>query len=493
MKKILYIIFSIFPFFCIAQKQGNIWYFGDHAGLDFNTGAPVVLTNGQTYQAGSINCPIEGTAVICDSTGALLFYTNGQKIWNKNHQVMPNGDNLLGNYSSTQAALIVPLPGTSRYFYVFTTDDFCEDNLQYGFRYSIVDICQDNGFGDIMIDKKNIKLLDTVAEKLTAVSHANGIDYWIITHKYYSDAFYSYHLSSIGIVDTVISHVGSIHPAGLQNSGQAIGYLKASPNGQKLAIVNGNSNYSIAEYFDFNKTTGIVSNGVSIQTNPLYNYYGISFSPDNSKFYIACWLNNNGIYQFNLQAGGGNPDSVKASKISIISGTHYAMQLATNGKIYVARMASGNQYIGVINNPNDLGLACNLIDSAIYLDGKFCGMGFPNFIDSYDYSNATYKCPDTTEIVNEHENKNNAVLYQNEPNPFDNNTVIRYYIPEGTIGDAFILFSDMYGNEIKKEDITVKGFNNIKANTENLASGIYSYSLIIDGNVMDTKKMIRKK
>jgi trimeric autotransporter adhesin len=90
-------------------------------------------------------------------------------------------------------------------------------------------------------------------------------------------------------------------------------------------------------------------------------------------------------------------------------------------------------------------------------------------------------------------NNDQIILYQNEPNPFDNYTVIRYYIPENTLGEASVVFNDMYGNEIKKEEITVKGLNNIKANTDNLASGIYSYSLYVDGKLIDTKKMIRNK
>lgn len=400
MKKSTFLLILILPLISIAQKQGNIWYFGDHAGLDFNTGAPIVLTDGQTYSPDG--SPIECSAVISDSSGSLLFYTNGMKIWNKNQQVMPNGDSILGSFSSTFGALIVAQPGSSRYFYVFTTDAFYNDNLIYGFRYSIVDICLDSGLGDVIKEKKNIKLLDTVAEKLTAVRHTNGIDYWIITHKYYSDAFYSYHLSSAGIIDTVISHVGSVHPIGMIGTVAAIGELKASPNGQRLAIVNGQdgTNNNIAEYFDFDKNTGIVSNCISIQTNPLYSYYGISFSPDNTKLYISCWLNNIGIYQFDLNAGGGNPDSVRASMTQLSNpfSVCYGMQLAVDGKIYLARSSNPGSYLSVINNPNNAGLNCNFVDAAIYLNSGLCSAGLPNFIDSYDYSNTTYNC-DTVSVI----------------------------------------------------------------------------------------------
>jgi len=51
----------------------------------------------------------------------------------------------------------------------------------------------------------------------------------------------------------------------------------------------------------------------------------------------------------------------------------------------------------------------------------------------------------------------------------------------------------MYGKEIKRAELITKGFGNINANTENLASGIYSYSLILNNNIVDNKKMQRIK
>lgn len=384
-----------------AQKQANIWYFGIKAGLDFNSGTPVPITNGQTYSPDGTS--VEGTSVISDSAGALLFYTNGMKIWNKNQQVMPNGNGLLGNFSSTQGALIVPQPGSSRYFYIFTVDDFYEDNLQYGFRYSVVDICLDGGLGDVIPAQKNILLIDTVAEKLAAVRHTNGTDYWIIVHKYFSDAFYVYRLTATGITDTVVTHIGSRHPnaAVSQVTAPAIGQLKVSPDGKKMALVNANGADVIAEYFDFDNSTGVVSNWVNLQTDSTliknYQYYGVAFSPDNSKLYISCVANGNGIYQYDLNAGGGDSLAVRASSTKI-AGTYnyFALQLAADGKIYFTRSPfAGITYIGAINSPNNAGLACNYIDSAIYLNGDTATMGLPNFITGFDYSNTTYNCNKT--------------------------------------------------------------------------------------------------
>lgn len=391
----LLLLFMLFGLkHAMAQKQGNMWFFGDHAGLDFNSGSPVFAAGGQTYLLSNHN---EGTASISDSAGNLLFYTNGEKIWDRNHQVMPNGDTLLGGASSTQSSLIIAQPGSSRFFYVFTTDDFfTSSDLADGLRYNVVDMCLNNGMGDVATGQKNILLHTPVAEKLTAVRHGNGTDYWVITHEYYSDAFYSYHLAANGIIDSVVSHIGSVHPTGLINTAAAIGQLKASPDGTKLALVNGNSSDNIAEYFSFDKNTGIVSNAVNIQWNIAYHFYGVSFSPDNSKLYVACILNGNGVYQFDLNAGGGDPDSVRGSRTLVTAGYNYnyqALQLAPDGKIYVTHSPLGsNMFLSVISNPNAAGTACNYIDNAIFLNAHAASYGLPNFIDSYDYSNGNTNC-----------------------------------------------------------------------------------------------------
>ena len=57
-------------------------------------------------------------------------------------------------------------------------------------------------------------------------------------------------------------------------------------------------------------------------------------------------------------------------------------------------------------------------------------------------------------------------------------------------------FYDAYGKEIKKVKIKVKinetGAGKIEVNTQNVATGIYTYSLIVNGKVADTKKMLKK-
>jgi len=340
-------------------------------------------------QGGKITDPVvrESTATISDSAGNLLFYAQASKVWNRNHQVMPNGNGLLGGPSSTQGAFIIPKPGSDSLFYLFTTDQF-QHNLAYGLRYSVISMCLNGGFGDIIAGQKNILLLDTVGEKMAATNHANGIDYWLVVHKHFSDAFYAYHVSSTGIIDTVVSHIGYVHvdPGLPGNVANAIGQMKISPDAGRLAYALSNQVPSVAELFDFNNATGVVSNCISLP--PDNSEYGVSFSEDNSKLYFTT-LGSRQVFQYDLSVN--NAATIIASKTLVGTDPYWptaGMQLGPDGKIY---FAGAYDHMAVINNPNVAGPGCNIVFNAISL-GHVCWYGITNFIDSYNYHNGLSGC-----------------------------------------------------------------------------------------------------
>ena len=162
-----------------GQENAMVWYFGDHVGLDFNGDSPVVLTDGEMKAEA-------GCATICDNQGNLLFYTNGNTVWNKNHVVMANGDSLLGSQLRNQNCIIVPKPKSDSLYYLFAV--IGSDSLQ-SFTYSIVNLHLDNGLG--RITQKNLLITRHILEKLTAIQHCNKEDYWIVTHGA-NNVFYSY-------------------------------------------------------------------------------------------------------------------------------------------------------------------------------------------------------------------------------------------------------------------------------------------------------------
>jgi len=351
-----------------AQKQANIWYFGQRAGLDFNTAQPVALTN-------SMMTTDEGCATVADENGKLLFYTNGINVWNRNHRQMPNGYKLMGHRSSTQSAIIVPKPGSHNFYYIFTTD---LQSQAYGLRYSLVDMNRRDGLGDVM--DKNIFKISPIAEKITAVKHQNNRDYWVLVHKWNSDAFIAYLITDKGVsIDPVVTNIGTTYKG---KGSAAIGCMKASPDGRKIGVAVWRD-FNRFEVFDFDNATGKLSNKITIEPYP--EAYGLEFSPDGSKLYGTT----NGIagvepqlWQFNLRAG--NKLAINSSAILIATSTSDkigALQLAPNGKIYVARQ--DQTYLGVIHLPNAGGWSCRYVDQGVSLGERKCKLGLPNFVQSY--------------------------------------------------------------------------------------------------------------
>ncbi len=87
---------------------------------------------------------------------------------------------------------------------------------------------------------------------------------------------------------------------------------------------------------------------------------------------------------------------------------------------------------------------------------------------------------------------NSIILNQNDPNPFAEETNITYNVP-GSVADAKIIFFDNSGHILQTVKINERGSGQLIVYASNLTSGIYSYSLIADGKVIDTKKMVCTK
>jgi gliding motility-associated-like protein len=398
-----------------AQKEAAIWYFGNYAGLDFNSGNPVALTNGKLVTK-------EGCTTISDKDGNLLFYTDGSLVYNKNHQVMPNGSGLLGHNSSTQSAIIVPKPSNPYIYYIFTVDQPLPANADdnplndmdppnNGLHYSQVDIRLNNGLGDIVTTEKNVPLVTynpndseevkyKCSEKITAVQHDDGVSFWVITH--FINNFYAFKISTQGVIKNPVKTATALTiPIGgyLAN---AIGYLKASPNGKKVVIANNASRRTNENgpkgnpirdtgnvlLYDFDSSTGKTSNEISLLSNS--NPYGVEFSSKTKKLYVtANKFNADGetilessLIQYDLKSANIPTSKTIVNTSPLIAG---ALQLAIDEKIYRAGYVTSDfkrNKISVINNPELDGTSCNYMQNAIDLKTGSVEQGLPPFITS---------------------------------------------------------------------------------------------------------------
>ncbi|HEX9980946.1 MAG TPA: T9SS type B sorting domain-containing protein [Flavobacterium sp.] len=408
-----------------SQQEASVWYFGRNAGLKFNTdGSVTPLSDGQLNTT-------EGCSSIADANGNLLFYTDGRTVWDRNHVIMPEGNyfagtGLFGDPSSTQSAVIVPKPGNPDVYYIFTVDEphhenaavypnafsgmyltpgegstpSADDGLNNGLNFSVVDlsITGSNGsIGDVVSRNNHLVTYDTnpageqikykCSEKITAVKNQLANEYWVVTH--FIDRFYSFKINESGVAGTpVVSVTGpSINTAGYRRN--SIGYMKTSPDGQKIAVAH-QQNGSIAGMsapntgqillYDFNTTTGAVSNENELLHG--VHGYGVEFSAQSQKLYTTFVDGLTGIMslvQFDLLAA-----NIPAS-IAIIDNNAfalYALQLAPNNKIYLA--IPNASAIGVINNPEEDGTACNYQPTGQPLSpGKQATLGLPPFITSF--------------------------------------------------------------------------------------------------------------
>ena len=423
-------VFLLFSWLGFTQAEASHWYFGNGAGLIFDISAGTVTP---TADAASTINTNEGCSSISDVNGNLLFYTDGRNVWDKNHNIMPNADyasgtGLYGDPSSTSSGLIVPKPGNPNQYYIFTVDEphhqnayafpnqgpanesgnpvnfysdsnggvpEADDGYNNGFAYSLVDLTLNGGNGDVFFSEKNVQLTTydptdqaqdsyKCSEKITAVEHADGQSYWVLTH--FRDKFYAFRVDNSGVdINPVVSTAGPlITEQGYRRN--AIGYMKASPDGSKIAIChrqNGNTQGSNSNntgsvwLYNFDNSTGLISATNAVNLYPNSGPYGVEFSPDSSKVYVTA---NNSVVQFDIS----NP-APASTLTTVYNGFNFigAIQLGPDGKIYVANSANP-QTLDVINSPDDLGIACDYdINGQALATGTFSNIGLPPFIQSF--------------------------------------------------------------------------------------------------------------
>jgi gliding motility-associated-like protein len=302
----------------------------------------------------------EGSSCISDENGNLLFYTDGVNIYNKQHKIMTGGDALMGNKSAYQAAVILQQPKNDSIYYIITADAI-ENNFANGYRYSIVNIRQDNSNG--VATSKNHLLTASATERLTATKHANGVDAWIITNDKSSNTFRAFLLTCNGLQTTpVVSTVGEVLSS---TPTQNMGSMKVSRDGKKLCqTIFPDDEPNFFQLFDFDNKTGMISNAmkVAIADNSIFSG---DFSPNSQFLYLS-----NALEGHILQVEAKLPTStaIEASMVKIPSESGmYGIQLAPDGKIYTVNFKN---YLGTINNPDAKGMACDYKDGQVTLNGS---------------------------------------------------------------------------------------------------------------------------
>ncbi|MBL7928705.1 MAG: tail fiber domain-containing protein [Bacteroidia bacterium] len=118
------------------------------------------------------------------------------------------------------------------------------------------------------------------------------------------------------------------------------------------------------------------------------------------------------------------------------------------------------------------------IDSIVTVLGNCCNLRIPNN-------------PDVTGSI-ELENIQSLQLFTADPNPFSESTIIRWSIADD-FNNAVIFFYDDRGQQINQYRITEKGNGELQVFGSKLSSGVYTYTLVVDGKIVESRKMVKVK
>lgn len=489
------------PVSLFAQKENANWYYGHYHGLHFSDTGVAIITD-------SAMPSIEGAASISDSAGNLLFYTNGQKVWNRNNEIMPNGDTLFNSpifnpnfpndwtitYGSTatNGVLIIPIPLSNNRYYIFSKTDycFCTTISNEGIVYSVINMNLDSGMGDIEYGYKNLILdsLSQLTEKLAAVKHGNGRDYWLIGHQLNNNVFVKYLITPYGIEGPFLQGIGSVHDI------QA-GEINISRQGDKLAVA---AYGGVIDCFDFDRCSGAIDNVKNYGYNAndpnltAYYTYGVCFSPDAKRLY---YNNFDSVIQIDLETDNKVliklTDTPYTPQIFSDTSFYYAqMELAPNDRIYITYTPgyylygdSAAYWLSEVTNPNEIGVQCNFIQNGIK---QLPNLGWFSLPNTVNYSLGPLEESGCDTLTTSKEIINQKIIVNVYPNP--SNDKITIEILNG-IKPKSIVIQDVLGKtliQIKPNKPTNE------VNISMLSSGVYFANIeAIDGNKI-VKKIVNQ-
>lgn len=445
-----------------GQNEGNVWYFGGlyhdqsepGAGLDFGGGSPEPLFNsGMGYT--------EGCASYCNTFGEILFYAEGDSVYDRTHSLMMNGDQVGGYWSSSQAALVVPITGDTNRFYLFSNDGFPTGNGS-GLHYSKIDLTLNNGYGAVTT-KANL-LLDSTGEQMTGTYHANGTDFWVIATSRFPGELHAFQVSPSEISMPVTSQpiIADTH----------VGSANFSPSGSLLSILTQPDFGSawLTMIVEFDNTTGVFSNPILFDDSTSIPM-ATCFSPNGDLLYEFRnfdWVTDT-LFQYDL-----NSANIEQSKTAVAAfdANSIDLRIGPDEKIYIANWSP---YIDAINFPNVLGVDCEYEEDVINLGDRHSGAKFPNVHLIAEHV-----------LGVEHSMEKGFFKPFLYPNPMISSSDLVFHNPKNerykfqlysASGELVLQLDAVFGNRLQIQ----KG---------NLSSGLYLYKIANESGFMATGKFL---
>jgi hypothetical protein len=355
----------------LGQAHDRIWLTGynEYPGVAGYGHAQIIFQGDSVLvEPTSLAFNFESTAaVMSDTDGNLLFYTNGCEVANRNHQTMPNGIGLnpgaindlicpWKGYVVPQGAMALPDPGdTNRYYLLHIGASYDPvRKLRLGpLYYSIVDMTLQNGLGDV-VSKNNI-LLDGDLGSFSAVRHGNGRDWWIVMPEFGNKIWHAFILSPEGIAPQTPSNVALGVPGCEKHMETNI-----SPDGSKIA----NWGDCKVTVLDFDRCSGVFDNLLELSAPTHWiPGGGVAFSPSGRYLYAT---SQNVLFRADLESSSPQLDTMRysydpynLSPYYVPGNTFHYLVNGANGAIY-GNIPSRAKHLHTLKRPD--GLTIDSID-----------------------------------------------------------------------------------------------------------------------------------
>ena len=375
-----------------AQSRGDHWFLDDELHFIFGDAGLMVDSDSRIISG-------EAKSSISSPDGNCLFYATATELWSCDGTLIT--DQLQGDRSSSQGALIIPSPGDPDLYWVITSDACLNTVNNFTIDGVAASLVRAPVGGDVTIVQLNNALIpDIVAERLDATPHANGRDYWLTVRQPGTATFLTWLITPSGFSPIIRQTIGTpdVTPLlGPDDDQCATGKHRFSPDGRYLAY---SSSHDLVELFDFDNGTGIFSNPrllVDPADRTGARTYDVAFSPGSCFLYGGGQGDRYGFYQYDLR-GATDRESILASRtlLSVPNATSpwesrspLTMQIAPDGRLYFTLpslvLPSGERVypLGVINYPDSKGLACGFQADYLRFGTGESPAWLPNFIDTW--------------------------------------------------------------------------------------------------------------
>ncbi len=466
---VIIIFLNLSSFVYSQNKQDYIWIFGNNY-IDKHKIKGEIMEFNKKCQIDtfiSYDSVSKNNASISDKDGNLLFYFNGCRVVDSTFQLMNNGDSInfgphwpvfCNNgeslYPGAQNSIILPDPGNddgdlnrNAYYVIHKRSELkTVPVLQIDITdlyFSYVDMNRNEGRGSVIEKNKSIfHTTKIVSGYLSACKHANGRDWWIVQMEQDTNIYFKTLLTKEGF--KVDSQIISESPIFTSNS--SVGQAVFSPDGKKWIT---NNHYEGCLIYDFNRETGELSNLVRVNPDAIGVWHGVAVSPNSRFVYLS---DDYDLFQVDLW-----DDDIPSSLEHIAHidsfpdytfwSTFNFAQLAPDCKIYIVNGGTNN-YLHVINKPNEKGKACDFRQHSVYLpirNDNNCIPNFPHFRIDEDE-----KCdPTITSLFGE------AVWYRRDlevsPNP--SSGVFTINLP--AVGSGRLLILDLNGRVLFDKYVSI--------------------------------------